>query len=50
MIKKVKIISFFGEKDAKIGVIFYQGAKVEAEAYSYLGEALAKRWTLCSNA
>ena len=21
---------------------FYQGAKVEAEAYSYLGEALAK--------
>ncbi len=32
----------FGEKDAKIGVIFYQGAKVEAEAYSYLGEALAK--------
>ena len=32
----------FGEKDGKIGVIFYQGAKVEAEAYSYLGEALAK--------
>ncbi|AXO99157.1 alpha/beta hydrolase [Bacillus anthracis] len=32
----------FGEKDAKIGVVFYQGAKVEAEAYSYLGEALAK--------
>ncbi|MDA2670265.1 alpha/beta hydrolase [Bacillus sp. II_CA] len=32
----------FGENDAKIGVIFYQGAKVEAEAYSYLGEALAK--------
>ncbi|MDF9451512.1 alpha/beta hydrolase [Bacillus toyonensis] len=32
----------FGEKDAKIGVIFYQGAKVEAEAYSYLGEALVK--------
>ncbi|AJH18689.1 MULTISPECIES: alpha/beta hydrolase [Bacillus] len=32
----------FGEKDAKIGVIFYQGAKVEAEAYSYLGKALAK--------
>lgn len=32
----------FGEKDAKVGVIFYQGAKVEAEAYSYLGEALAK--------
>ncbi|HHK5535369.1 TPA: alpha/beta hydrolase [Bacillus mobilis] len=32
----------FGEKGAKIGVIFYQGAKVEAEAYSYLGEALAK--------
>ncbi|KAB2443928.1 alpha/beta hydrolase [Bacillus luti] len=32
----------FGQKDAKIGVIFYQGAKVEAEAYSYLGEALAK--------
>lgn len=32
----------FGEKEAKVGVIFYQGAKVEAEAYSYLGEALAK--------
>ncbi|MGE6548957.1 alpha/beta hydrolase [Bacillus mycoides] len=32
----------FGQKDAKIGIIFYQGAKVEAEAYSYLGEALAK--------
>ena len=32
----------FGEKDVKIGVIFYQGAKVEAEAYSYLGEALAR--------
>ncbi|HDR7668872.1 alpha/beta hydrolase [Bacillus wiedmannii] len=32
----------FGQKDAKVGVIFYQGAKVEAEAYSYLGEALAK--------
>ncbi|HHB1989405.1 TPA: alpha/beta hydrolase, partial [Bacillus cereus] len=32
----------FGAKDAKVGVIFYQGAKVEAEAYSYLGEALAK--------
>ncbi|WP_368907662.1 alpha/beta hydrolase [Bacillus wiedmannii] len=32
----------FGENDAKIGVVFYQGAKVEAEAYSYLGEALAK--------
>ncbi|TKH15428.1 alpha/beta hydrolase [Bacillus wiedmannii] len=32
----------FGEKDGKIGVIFYQGAKVEAEAYSYLGEALVK--------
>lgn len=32
----------FGEKGAKVGVIFYQGAKVEAEAYSYLGEVLAK--------
>ncbi|HDR7795544.1 TPA: alpha/beta hydrolase [Bacillus luti] len=32
----------FGEKEAKIGIIFYQGAKVEVEAYSYLGEALAK--------
>ncbi|PFM43618.1 alpha/beta hydrolase [Bacillus cereus] len=32
----------FGKNDTKIGVIFYQGAKVEAEAYSYLGEALAK--------
>ncbi|MGR5879026.1 hypothetical protein ACT7DO_04960 [Bacillus pacificus] len=40
----------FGEKDAKIGVIFYQGAKVEAEAYSYLGGSSCKRWTLCSNA
>ncbi len=41
MIKRCRLYSF-GEKDAKIGVIFYQGAKVEAEAYSYLGEALAK--------
>lgn len=32
----------FGEKEAKIGIIFYQGAKVEVEAYSYLGESLAK--------
>lgn len=32
----------FGEKESKIGVIFYQGAKVEVESYSYLGEALAK--------
>lgn len=32
----------FGQKDAKIGVVFYQGAKVEVESYSYLGEALAK--------
>lgn len=32
----------FGQKESKIGIIFYQGAKVEAEAYSYLGEALAK--------
>lgn len=32
----------FGQKDAKVGIIFYQGAKVEVEAYSYLGEALAK--------
>ena len=41
MIKRWREYSF-GEKDAKVGVIFYQGAKVEAEAYSYLGEALAK--------
>ncbi|WP_270341782.1 alpha/beta hydrolase [Bacillus mobilis] len=40
--KKLEENIVFGEKDAKIGVIFYQGAKVEAEAYSYLGEALAK--------
>ncbi|HFJ9445262.1 carboxymethylenebutenolidase [Bacillus thuringiensis] len=40
--KKGEDYIVFGEKDAKIGVIFYQGAKVEAEAYSYLGEALAK--------
>ena len=40
--KKDEDYIVFGEKDAKIGVIFYQGAKVEAEAYSYLGEALAK--------
>ena len=32
----------FGEKESKIGVIFYQGAKVEVESYSYLGEALQK--------
>ncbi|AQY39127.1 alpha/beta hydrolase [Bacillus thuringiensis] len=32
----------FGQKDAIVGVIFYQGAKVEVESYSYLGEALAK--------
>lgn len=32
----------FGQKDAKIGIVFYQGAKVEVESYSYLGEALAK--------
>lgn len=36
----------FGEKDAKVGVIFYQGAKVEAEAYSYLGKLLQKMGTL----
>ncbi len=42
MIKRLEDYIAFGEKDAKIGVIFYQGAKVEAEAYSYLGEALAK--------
>lgn len=40
--KKDEDTIVFGQKDAKIGVIFYQGAKVEAEAYSYLGEALAK--------
>lgn len=40
--KKDEDTIIFGQKDAKIGVIFYQGAKVEAEAYSYLGEALAK--------
>ncbi|MDA2595623.1 alpha/beta hydrolase [Bacillus cereus group sp. Bc061] len=40
--KKGEDYIVFGKKDAKIGVIFYQGAKVEAEAYSYLGEALAK--------
>ncbi|MGM2839534.1 alpha/beta hydrolase [Bacillus cereus group sp. Bce002] len=40
--KKDEDYIVFGEKDAKIGVVFYQGAKVEAEAYSYLGEALAK--------
>ncbi|EJR64572.1 hypothetical protein IIO_01896 [Bacillus cereus VD115] len=32
----------FGQKDAKVGIVFYQGAKVEVESYSYLGEALAK--------
>lgn len=32
----------FGQKDAKVGIIFYQGAKVEAEAYSYLGKLLQK--------
>ena len=39
----------FGEKDAKIGVIFYQGAKVEAEAYSYL-EKLLQKMDICSHA
>ena len=39
--KKMKIISFWSERCESRGY-FYQGAKVEAEAYSYLGEALAK--------
>ena len=39
--KKMKIISFWRERCQSRGY-FYQGAKVEAEAYSYLGEALAK--------
>ncbi|UHA73312.1 alpha/beta hydrolase [Paenibacillus sp. 481] len=30
----------FEQKEAKIGVIFYQGAKVEVESYSYLGKDL----------
>ncbi|MCR8842575.1 alpha/beta hydrolase [Paenibacillus sp. SC116] len=30
----------FGQKEAKTGVIFYQGAKVEVESYSYLGKEL----------
>lgn len=32
----------FGQKDAKIGIVFYQGAKVEVESYSYLGKLLQK--------
>ncbi|HDR7224685.1 TPA: alpha/beta hydrolase [Bacillus toyonensis] len=40
--KKAEDNMVFGEKEAKIGIIFYQGAKVEVESYSYLGEALAK--------
>nr|WP_239534528.1 alpha/beta hydrolase [Priestia taiwanensis] len=30
----------FGQKEAEIGIIFYQGAKVEVESYSYLGKGL----------
>ena len=37
MIKRCRFI-VFGEKDENRSY-FYQGAKVEAEAYSYLGEA-----------
>lgn len=32
----------FGPDDATTGFIFYPGAKVEAEAYSYIGDELAK--------
>jgi len=32
----------FGDESATTGVVFYQGAKVEAAAYSYLGAELAK--------
>ncbi|MGE8055841.1 alpha/beta hydrolase [Bacillus mycoides] len=31
----------FGQKEAKIGIVFFQGAKVEVESYGYLGEGLA---------
>ncbi|MEN0643330.1 alpha/beta hydrolase [Alkalicoccobacillus gibsonii] len=31
----------FGESDANKGVIFYQGAKVEPDAYNYLGDQLS---------
>ncbi|WP_028595060.1 alpha/beta hydrolase [Paenibacillus assamensis] len=30
----------FGQKEANTGIIFYQGAKVEVESYSYLGKNL----------
>ena len=32
----------FGKETSEIGFIFYQGAKVEATAYSYYGDQLAK--------
>ncbi|MDM5186137.1 alpha/beta hydrolase [Bacillus sp. DX4.1] len=32
----------YGKKEAKIGIIFYQGAKVEKESYSYIGYELEK--------
>lgn len=32
----------FGSKDADKGIIFYQGGKVEEEAYAYLGNRLAE--------
>ena len=41
MIKRCRLYSFWRER-CKNRSYFYQGAKVEAEAYSYLGEALAK--------
>ncbi|WYP28162.1 alpha/beta hydrolase [Alkalihalobacillus sp. FSL W8-0930] len=31
----------FGDSDAKQGIIFYQGAKVEPDAYNYLGDQLS---------
>ncbi|MDQ0205801.1 alpha/beta fold hydrolase [Alkalicoccobacillus murimartini] len=32
----------FGQPDAEIGIIFYQGAKVEPNAYNYLGSGLSE--------
>ena len=40
--KKDENYFVFGDQFAKTGIIFYQGAKVEAQAYSYIGDELAQ--------
>jgi dienelactone hydrolase len=41
--KKEDRAMVFGNPNAETGIIFYQGAKVEAEAYSYIGYELQKK-------